>query len=232
MSKQKQTNQELELGFFEPALGLIITNLEFLEDELQQEQQSVKQLTKIIDKFNELEAIEEFEKVVAQLGDLAPTIEQAIFKIVDADQAKLLSYLYLALTIANNLKESELLMQIAEVVEKKLLKGTFENNEENLISEYKTLLTNFANQEYQTIVNDLSTIQYQDEFKKVLNILAKEQDFDDLKEGNGVLMELFALANPVANDKHYLVMWNRFNNLDGLFTVITFWEQDSFEDEE
>ncbi|WP_027063210.1 hypothetical protein [Mesoplasma seiffertii] len=232
MSKEKQANQELELGFFEPALGLIITNLEFLEDELQQEQQPVKELTKILDQFNELEAIEEFEKVVAELVNLTPVLEQTIFKIVDADQAKLLSYLYLANSIATNLKETALLMQIAGTIETKLEDGIFENNEENLVAEYKTLLTQFANHEYQEILNDLSTIQYQEEFKKVLNILSKEQDFDDLKEGNGVLMELFALANPVSNNSSYLTMWKRLNNLEGLFTVITFWEQDSFEDEE
>ncbi|AUF83603.1 hypothetical protein CXP39_02200 [Mesoplasma syrphidae] len=231
MSKEKQSNQELELGFFEPALGLIITNLEFLEDELKQENKNFDKLTKLIDKFSELEVIEEFENLVDDLVKMTAAIEKVIFEIVDVDQAKLLSFLYLASGIANNLKETELLMQIATKIEQKMSEGIFENTEENLIAEYKTMITEYAHEQYQDILTNLEIINYSDEFKKILNILTKEKDFNDLKEGNTVLVELFILENPVINELGYLKIWRLLNNLEGLLTLMIFWEQDNFEEE-
>ncbi|WP_026389775.1 hypothetical protein [[Acholeplasma] multilocale] len=234
MDKQNNVQEEVELGFFEPSLGLIITNLEFLEEELAQEKIDVKALTNLIDEFNEIEDLEQWNGLVNKLDEMSQGLIENILKIVDADHFKLLSYLFLALTLAKHLKEDEKLMQFAIELEEKIANKELVNNDEVIIVEYKGLVVNLVNELYAHIqerITDETPVS--DEFKKVVKILAKEKELADLRDGTEVLMDLYVVEHEINNESKetVLLQFQTLNEINGLITLIDFWEQDNLEEE-
>ncbi|ATZ18775.1 hypothetical protein ESOMN_v1c03930 [Williamsoniiplasma somnilux] len=215
--------EELEVNFFEPALGLIITNLEFLEDELNQESKNVKFISKFIDNLNELDDYDDFDNLVKKFEIIENEIIDVIKQTRDADKYMLLDNFFTAKTLLNEMISQGSFMDKALSFEEQ------ENiSEIELIKEMKKFVISQANIWYQNLDNkDQNDFNISNEFAKVLNILIKEKDFVDFKEANDMLVQLFVLDNKITlNNFAYIEeIFAKLIKTKALITLIDFWEQ-------
>ncbi|ATZ17353.1 hypothetical protein ELUMI_v1c06310 [Williamsoniiplasma luminosum] len=212
--------KELELNFFEPALGLIIANLEFLEEELRQEQVDTSRLNILIDNFNDLEKLEDFECTAETLVNLAKDFEKTIASKANLDQFKVMSYLYLATNLAKILENDGQLNEIISNID-----NDENETEEQIIEFSKAQVIELIKEKYLSIKNEINQgLKVDDAFNKVLNILIKEEDFNEFNEGNSILIELLMNQFKIKESNIAQIFnWLIFN--ESIILLINFWEQ-------
>ncbi|WP_031542864.1 hypothetical protein [Mesoplasma photuris] len=231
MSKDNNNN-EIELGFFEPGLALVIANLELLEEELIQEKSNVQKLTILLDKFSEVDDLNAFDQLVNQLDDLEKTLRPEILNLIDVDRVKLISYLDLATTLANNLKTNGELISYAATLEDMIAKKEIKNDEEIIFDLYKDLIIKKVNDLYVSIKPAIDhELSNSEEFKKVINIMSEEKTIQDLIEGSELLFNMFGLEEEI-NDQTTQEYFKLINEAQALITMLNFWEQDDIDEEE
>lgn len=232
MSANINENEIIEINFFEPALGLIISNLEFLETELKEEKITNPDLTNLINEISEIDEFEQWEACVKKLNILIPQLLNIIEKIINANRYELLAILFTIIALTNNLAEQGQFM--TKVI---ALQNEVNQSEEQLIQEMKKYIVILAQQIYQELsIRDDSEFIKSDEWQKVIDTLNKDQEltFDDVKDGSSLLIELFELDNKL-NHQNFFHLSNIFKNLieiDALITLIEFWEQGLLDEEE
>ncbi|AVP49154.1 hypothetical protein [Williamsoniiplasma luminosum] len=212
--------KELELNFFEPALGLIIANLEFLEEELRQEQVDTSRLNILIDNFNDLEKLEDFECTAETLVNLAKDFEKTIASKANLDQFKVMSYLYLATNLAKILENDGQLNEIISNID-----NDENETEEQIIEFSKAQVIELIKEKYLLIKDEINQgLKVDDAFNKVLNILIKEEDFNEFNEGNSILIELLMNQFKIKESNIAQIFnWLIFN--ESIILLINFWEQ-------
>ncbi|PPE05180.1 hypothetical protein [Williamsoniiplasma lucivorax] len=213
--------QELELNFFEPALGLIITNLEFLEEELIEEKIATKKLKQLIDNFHELERIEDFDVLAETLTILGTELKAVIVAQPNLDQFKVMSYLDLAINLAQALKTDGQLSQIILEIANNPEVAT----EEDVIELTKEHVNHLLKANYLSIQEILDQgFKVEDAFIKILKILIKEDNFNEFSEGNSILIELLTNQFKLKND-NVCDIFNYLIGNEGIILLINFWQQ-------
>ncbi|KNG79702.1 hypothetical protein [Mycoplasma sp. HU2014] len=217
-------HQEIELDFFEPSLGLIIANLDNVLDELNKDNNNYKQLENLINEFENIENLDNWDELVNKLEKLELQIIKELLNIKDSSMFNLISSLQISKHLAFLLKQNNFVFKNLNDLEMnaKALKWT---SQQEYIDFYKQVITNQVNdvlKEHKLLFEQLNS--QKDEFKKVYNLLISEQNFDDLLEGNKILIDILKL-NINLNDTLDLKRLDILNKVEAYLEFINFWQQ-------
>ncbi|MDQ0567858.1 hypothetical protein [Mycoplasma yeatsii] len=217
-------HQEVELDFFEPSLGLIIANLDNVLDELNKDNNNYIQLENLINEFENIESLDNWDQLVNKLEKLEDLIINELVNIKDSSVFNLISCLQISKHLAFLLKQNNFVFKQLDDLENNTNAMKW-NHQQDYIDFYKQVIVEKSNQllkENKQLFEQL--ISQKDEFKKVYNVLISEQNFDDLLEGNKLLIDILKL-NINFNDILNLKRLSILNKVQAYLEFINFWQQ-------
>ncbi|AGJ90701.1 hypothetical protein [Mycoplasma putrefaciens] len=214
---------EVELDFFEPSLAIIITNLDYLLTNLNLNKQDKlnQQLEKILVEFEEIADLDLWDQLANKLEKLESEIVKELLKIKDSGLFNLICAFQISKSLALLLKQNSFIFKGLDSLEQ-TLKTT---NQQDYLDYFKKLVVSKVNEilkENKPIFNNL--ISSKDEFKKVYQILCDETNFDDLFEGNQLLIEILRTNLDFANQTD-LRQLNTLVKIQAYLDFINFWQQ-------
>ncbi|AJM71883.1 hypothetical protein [Mycoplasma yeatsii] len=217
-------HQEVELDFFEPSLGLIIANLDNVLDELNKDNNNYIQLENLINEFENIESLDNWDQLVNKLEKLEDLIINELVNIKDSSVFNLISSLQISKHLAFLLKQNNFVFKQLDELENNSNAMKW-NHQQDYIDFYKQVIVEKSNQllkENKQLFEQLNSKK--DEFKKVYNVLISEQVFDDLLEGNKLLIDILKL-NINFNDILDLKRLSILNKIQAYLEFINFWQQ-------
>ncbi|WP_434324419.1 hypothetical protein [Mycoplasma capricolum] len=221
-----------DTDFFESGLAYILTNLDFIQEELEQENLQTNLLKKLISDFEDIQEYETWDALTNNLIQAENQILEQILKIKDSTKFNLLNSYFLAKNLAIYLKSNSFLIEQLEKLKSNSFDDLSEDKKEEFFNNLKQeILKNNSElyKENQKLFNEI--FEKKVEFKKIYQLLIKENEFEDFNYANELLFNMLN-NNSKFNDKQDLLKLEVLNNAQSLIDFLNFYESSLFDNEE
>ncbi|CBW53976.1 hypothetical protein [Mycoplasma mycoides] len=218
--------------FFESGLAYILTNLDFIQEELEQEKLQTSLVEKLITDFEDVEDYETWDLLTNNLIQSEDKILEEILKIKDSTKFNLLNSYFLAKNLAIYLKSNSFLIEQINKLQTNSPDDLSEDKKEEFINNLKQEILKNNSELYKQNERLFKEIfDKKVEFKKIYQLLIKETEFEDFNYANELLFNM--LNNSFKfNNKQDLLKLEVLNNAQSLIDFLTFYESSLFDDEE
>ncbi|EXU60290.1 hypothetical protein [Mycoplasma mycoides] len=218
--------------FFESGLAYILTNLDFIQEELEQEKLQTSLVEKLITDFEDVEDYETWDLLTNNLIQSEDKILEEILKIKDSTKFNLLNSYFLAKNLAIYLKSNSFLIEQINKLQTNSPDDLSEDKKEEFINNLKQEILKNNSELYKQNEKLFKEIfDKKVEFKKIYQLLIKETEFEDFNYANELLFNM--LNNSFKfNNKQDLLKLEVLNNAQSLIDFLTFYESSLFDDEE
>ncbi|QVK03016.1 hypothetical protein [Mycoplasma mycoides] len=218
--------------FFESGLAYILTNLDFIQEELEQEKLQTSLVEKLITDFEDVEDYETWDLLTNNLIQSEEKILEEILKIKDSTKFNLLNSYFLAKNLAIYLKSNSFLIEQINKLQTNSPDDLSEDKKEEFINNLKQEILKNNSELYKQNERLFKEIfDKKVEFKKIYQLLIKETEFEDFNYANELLFNM--LNNSFKfNNKQDLLKLEVLNNAQSLIDFLTFYESSLFDDEE
>ncbi|WP_434329704.1 hypothetical protein V2P39_01360 [Mycoplasma capricolum subsp. capricolum] len=221
-----------DTDFFESGLAYILTNLDFIQEELEQENLQTNLLKKIISDFEDIQEYETWDALTNNLIQAENQILEQILKIKDSTKFNLLNSYFLAKNLAIYLKSNSFLIEQLEKLKPNSFDDLSEDKKEEFFNNLKQEILKNNSELYkqnQKLFNEI--FEKKVEFKKIYQLLIKENEFEDFNYANELLFNMLN-NNSKFNDKQDLLKLEVLNNAQSLIDFLNFYESSLFDNEE
>lgn len=221
-----------DTDFFESGLAYILTNLDFIQEELEQENLQTNLLKKLISDFEDIQEYEIWDTLTNNLIQAENQILEQILKIKDSTKFNLLNSYFLAKNLAIYLKSNSFLIEQLEKLKPNSFNDLSEDRKEEFFNNLKQEILKNNSELYkqnQKLFNDI--FEKKVEFKKIYQLLIKENEFEDFNYANELLFNMLN-NNSKFNDKQDLLKLEVLNNAQSLIDFLNFYESSLFDNEE
>ncbi|WP_434342800.1 hypothetical protein [Mycoplasma capricolum] len=221
-----------DTDFFESGLAYILTNLDFIQEELEQENLQTNLLKKLISDFEDIQEYETWDALTNNLIQAENQILEQILKIKDSTKFNLLNSYFLAKNLAIYLKSNSFLIEQLEKVKSNSFNDLSEDKKEEFFNNLKQEILKNNSELYkqnQKLFNEI--FEKKVEFKKIYQLLIKENEFEDFNYANELLFNMLN-NNSKFNDKQDLLKLEILNNAQSLIDFLNFYESSLFDNEE
>ncbi|AJK51284.1 hypothetical protein FOY66_01345 [Mycoplasma capricolum subsp. capripneumoniae] len=221
-----------DTDFFESGLAYILTNLDFIQEELEQENLQTNLLKKLISDFEDIQEYETWDTLTNNLIQAENQILEQILKIKDSTKFNLLNSYFLAKNLAIYLKSNSFLIEQLEKLKSNSFNDLSEDKKEEFFNNLKQEILKNNSELYkqnQKLFNDI--FEKKVEFKKIYQLLIKENEFEDFNYANELLFNMLN-NNSKFNDKQDLLKLEVLNNAQSLIDFLNFYESSLFDNEE
>nr|WP_243728811.1 hypothetical protein [Mycoplasma capricolum] len=154
-----------DTDFFESGLAYILTNLDFIQEELEQENLQTNLLKKLISDFEDIQEYETWDTLTNNLIQAENQILEQILKIKDSTKFNLLNSYFLAKNLAIYLKSNSFLIEQLEKLKSNSFNDLSEDKKEEFFNNLKQEILKNNSELYkqnQKLFNDI--------FEKKLNL--------------------------------------------------------------
>ncbi|UZK64056.1 hypothetical protein MNF30_03780 [Mycoplasma mycoides subsp. capri] len=218
--------------FFESGLAYILTNLDFIQEELEQEKLQTTLVEKLITDFEDVEDYETWDLLTNNLIQSEEKILEEILKIKDSTKFNLLNSYFLAKNLAIYLKSNSFLIEQINKLQTNSPDDLSEDKKEEFINNLKQEILKNNSELYKQNERLFKEIfDKKVEFKKIYQLLIKETEFEDFNYANELLFNMLN-NNFKFNNKQDLLKLEVLNNAQSLIDFLTFYESSLFDDEE
>ncbi|UVO25039.1 hypothetical protein [Mycoplasma capricolum] len=221
-----------DTDFFESGLAYILTNLDFIQEELEQENLQTNLLKKLISDFEDIQEYETWDTLTNNLIQAENQILEQILKIKDSTKFNLLNSYFLAKNLAIYLKSNSFLIEQLEKLKSNSFNDLSEDKKEEFFNNLKQEILKNNSELYkqnQKLFKDI--FEKKVEFKKIYQLLIKENEFEDFNYANELLFNMLN-NNSKFNDKQDLLKLEVLNNAQSLIDFLNFYESSLFDNEE
>ncbi|WP_434325307.1 hypothetical protein [Mycoplasma capricolum] len=221
-----------DTDFFESGLAYILTNLDFIQEELEQENLQTNLLKKLISDFEDIQEYETWDALTNNLIQAENQILEQILKIKDSTKFNLLNSYFLAKNLAIYLKSNSFLIEQLEKLKSNSFNDLSEDKKEEFFNNLKQEILKNNSELYkqnQKLFNEI--FEKKVEFKKIYQLLIKENEFEDFNYANELLFNMLN-NNSKFNDKQDLLKLEVLNNAQSLIDFLNFYESSLFDNEE
>ncbi|WP_434333712.1 hypothetical protein V2P58_01240 [Mycoplasma capricolum subsp. capricolum] len=221
-----------DTDFFESGLAYILTNLDFIQEELEQENLQTNLLKKLISDFENIQEYETWDTLTNNLIQAENQILEQILKIKDSTKFNLLNSYFLAKNLAIYLKSNSFLIEQLEKLKSNSFDDLSEDKKEEFFNNLKQEILKNNSELYkqnQKLFNEI--FEKKVEFKKIYQLLIKENEFEDFNYANELLFNMLN-NNSKFNDKQDLLKLEVLNNAQSLIDFLNFYESSLFDNEE
>ncbi|ABC01682.1 hypothetical protein [Mycoplasma capricolum] len=221
-----------DTDFFESGLAYILTNLDFIQEELEQENLQTNLLKKLISDFEDIQEYETWDALTNNLIQAENQILEQILKIKDSTKFNLLNSYFLAKNLAIYLKSNSFLIEQLEKLKSNSFDDLSEDKKEEFFNNLKQEILKNNSELYkqnQKLFNEI--FEKKVEFKKIYQLLIKENEFEDFNYANELLFNMLN-NNSKFNDKQDLLKLEVLNNAQSLIDFLNFYESSLFDNEE
>ncbi|KIM13547.1 hypothetical protein [Mycoplasma capricolum] len=221
-----------DTDFFESGLAYILTNLDFIQEELEQENLQTNLLKKLISDFEDIQEYETWDALTNNLIQAENQILEQILKIKDSTKFNLLNSYFLAKNLAIYLKSNSFLIEQLEKLKSNSFNDLSEDKKEEFFNNLKQEILKNNSELYkqnQKLFNEI--FERKVEFKKIYQLLIKENEFEDFNYANELLFNMLN-NNSKFNDKQDLLKLEVLNNAQSLIDFLNFYESSLFDNEE
>ncbi|WP_434323970.1 hypothetical protein [Mycoplasma capricolum] len=221
-----------DTDFFESGLAYILTNLDFIQEELEQENLQTNLLKKLISDFEDIQEYETWDTLTNNLIQAENQILEQILKIKDSTKFNLLNSYFLAKNLAIYLKSNSFLIEQLEKLKSNSFDDLSEDKKEEFFNNLKQEILKNNSELYkqnQKLFNEI--FEKKVEFKKIYQLLIKENEFEDFNYANELLFNMLN-NNSKFNDKQDLLKLEVLNNAQSLIDFLNFYESSLFDNEE
>ncbi|WFQ90351.1 hypothetical protein [Mycoplasma feriruminatoris] len=225
-------NEIFDTDFFESGLAYILTNLDFIQEELEQENLQTDLIEKLIADFEVVNEYDQWDLLTNNLLQAENEILNQILQIKDSTKFHLLSSYFLAKHLAIYLKSNSFLIEKIEQLETNYIDNLTDEKKEEFINNIKQEVLKNNSEIYkqnEEIYKDL--FDKKAEFKKIYQLLIKETEFEDFSYANELLFNMLDNYTKFDN-KDDLLKLEILTNAQSLIDFITFYESSLFDDEE
>ncbi|UKS54296.1 hypothetical protein [Mycoplasma feriruminatoris] len=225
-------NEIFDTDFFESGLAYILTNLDFIQEELEQENLQTDLIEKLIADFEVVNEYDQWDLLTNNLLQAENEILNQILQIKDSTKFHLLSSYFLAKHLAIYLKSNSFLIEKIEQLETNYIDNLTDEKKEEFINNIKQEVLKNNSEIYkqnEEIYKDL--FDKKAEFKKIYQLLIKETEFEDFSYANELLFNMLDNYTKFDN-KEDLLKLEILTNAQSLIDFITFYESSLFDDEE
>ncbi|ACU79008.1 hypothetical protein [Mycoplasma mycoides] len=217
--------------FFESGLAYILTNLDFIQEELEQEKLQTSLVEKLITDFEDVEDYETWDLLTNNLIQSEDKILEEIQKIKDSTKFNLLNSYFLAKNLAIYLKSNSFLIEQINKLQTNSPDDLSEDKKEEFINNLKQEILKNNSELYKQNERLFKEIfDKKVEFKKIYQLLIKETEFEDFNYANELLFNMLN-NNFKFNNKQDLLKLEVLNNAQSLIDFLTFYESSLFDDE-
>ncbi|WP_434343305.1 hypothetical protein V2P32_03325 [Mycoplasma sp. 06067-C1-B144P-99-0482-3] len=221
-----------DTDFFESGLAYILTNLDFIQEELEQENLQTNLINKLINDFEDVQEYETWDTLTNNLIQAEDQILEQILKIKDSTKFNLLNSYFLAKNFAVYLKSNSFLIEQLEKLETNSPDNLSEDKKEEFLNNLKQeILKNNSELYKQNQRVFIEIFEKKVEFKKIYQLLIKETEFEDFNYANELLFNMLN-NNLKFNNKQDLLKLEVLNNAQSLMDFLTFYESSLFDNEE
>ncbi|ADR23839.1 conserved hypothetical protein [Mycoplasma leachii PG50] len=221
-----------DTDFFESGLAYILTNLDFIQEELEQENLQTNLINKLINDFEDVQEYETWDTLTNNLIQAEDQILEQILKIKDSTKFNLLNSYFLAKSLAVYLKSNSFLIEQLEKLEANSPDNLSEDKKEEFLNNLKQeILKNNSELYKQNQRVFIEIFEKKVEFKKIYQLLIKETEFEDFNCANELLFNMLN-NNLKFNNKQDLLKLEVLNNAQSLMDFLTFYESSLFDNEE
>ncbi|PTD31182.1 hypothetical protein [Mycoplasma leachii] len=221
-----------DTDFFESGLAYILTNLDFIQEELEQENLQTNLINKLINDFEDVQEYETWDTLTNNLIQAEDQILEQILKIKDSTKFNLLNSYFLAKNLAVYLKSNSFLIEQLEKLEANSPDNLSEDKKEEFLNNLKQeILKNNSELYKQNQRVFIEIFEKKVEFKKIYQLLIKETEFEDFNYANELLFNMLN-NNLKFNNKQDLLKLEVLNNAQSLMDFLTFYESSLFDNEE
>ncbi|ADK69448.1 hypothetical protein V2P57_01475 [Mycoplasma mycoides subsp. mycoides] len=218
--------------FFESGLAYILTNLDFIQEELEQEKLQTSLVEKLITDFEDVEEYETWDLLTNNLIQSKNKILEEILKIKDSTKFNLLNSYFLAKNLAIYLKSNSFLIEQINKLQMNSPDDLSEDKKEEFINNLKQEILKNNSELYKQNERLFKEIfDKKVEFKKIYQLLIKETEFEDFNYANELLFNMLN-NNFKFNNKQDLLKLEVLNNAQSLIDFLTFYESSLFNNEE
>ncbi|QVK02208.1 hypothetical protein I7636_01215 [Mycoplasma mycoides subsp. capri] len=218
--------------FFESGLAYILTNLDFIQEELEQEKLQTSLVEKLITDFEDVEEYETWDLLTNNLIQSEEKILEEILKIKDSTKFNLLNSYFLAKNLSIYLKSNSFLIEQINKLQTNSPDDLSEDKKEEFINNLKQEILKNNSELYKQNERLFKEIfDKKVEFKKIYQLLIKETEFEDFNYANELLFNMLN-NNFKFNNKQDLLKLEVLNNAQSLIDFLTFYESSLFDDEE
>ncbi|QQY78477.1 hypothetical protein JLS56_01415 [Mycoplasma mycoides subsp. capri] len=218
--------------FFESGLAYILTNLDFIQEELEQEKLQTTLVEKLITDFEDVEEYETWDLLTNNLIQSEDKILEEILKIKDSTKFNLLNSYFLAKNLAIYLKSNSFLIEQINKLQTNSPDDLSEDKKEEFVNNLKQEILKNNSELYKQNERLFKEIfDKKVEFKKIYQLLIKETEFEDFNYANELLFNMLN-NNFKFNNKQDLLKLEVLNNAQSLIDFLTFYESSLFDDEE
>ncbi|WBX35924.1 hypothetical protein [Mycoplasma capricolum] len=221
-----------DTDFFESGLAYILTNLDFIQEELEQENLQTNLLKKLINDFEDIQEYETWDTLTNNLIQAENQILEQILKIKDSTKFNLLNSYFLAKNLAIYLKSNSFLIEQLEKLKSNSFNDLSEDKKEEFFNNLRQEILKNNSELYkqnQKLFNEI--FEKKVEFKKIYQLLIKENEFEDFNYANELLFNILN-NNSKFNDKQDLLKLEVLNNAQSLIDFLNFYESSLFDNEE
>ncbi|WP_434337936.1 hypothetical protein [Mycoplasma capricolum] len=221
-----------DTDFFESGLAYILTNLDFIQEELEQENLQTNLLKKLISDFEDIQEYETWDALTNNLIQAENQILEQILKIKDSTKFNLLNSYFLAKNLAIYLKSNSFLIEQLEKLKSNSFDDLSKDKKEEFFNNLKQEILKNNSELYkqnQKLFNEI--FEKKVEFKKIYQLLIKENEFEDFNYANELLFNMLN-NNSKFNDKQDLLKLEVLNNAQSLIDFLNFYESSLFDNEE
>ncbi|WFQ91996.1 hypothetical protein MFERI14815_00612 [Mycoplasma feriruminatoris] len=225
-------NEIFDTDFFESGLAYILTNLDFIQEELEQENLQTDLIEKLIADFEVVNEYDQWDLLTNNLLQAENEILNQILQIKDSTKFHLLSSYFLAKHLAIYLKSNSFLIEKIKQLETNYIDNLTDEKKEEFINNIKQEVLKNNSEIYkqnEEIYKDL--FDKKAEFKKIYQLLIKETEFEDFSYANELLFNMLDNYTKFDN-KDDLLKLEILTNAQSLIDFITFYESSLFDDEE
>ncbi|MCK8461918.1 hypothetical protein MZO39_02655 [Mycoplasma capricolum subsp. capricolum] len=221
-----------DTDFFESGLAYILTNLDFIQEELEQENLQTNLLKKLISDFEDIQEYETWDALTNNLIQAENQILEQILKIKDSTKFNLLNSYFLAKNLAIYLKSNSFLIEQLEKLKSNSFNDLSEDKKEEFFNNLKQEILKNNSELYKQNQKLFKEIfEKKVEFKKIYQLLIKENEFEDFNYANELLFNMLN-NNSKFNDKQDLLKLEVLNNAQSLIDFLNFYESSLFDNEE
>ncbi|KEZ20512.1 hypothetical protein [Mycoplasma capricolum] len=221
-----------DTDFFESGLAYILTNLDFIQEELEQENLQTNLLKKLISDFEDIQEYETWDALTNNLIQAENQILEQILKIKDSTKFNLLNSYFLAKNLAIYLKSNSFLIEQLEKLKSNSFDDLSKDKKEEFFNNLKQEILKNNSELYkqnQKLFNEI--FEKKVEFKKIYQLLIKENEFEDFNYANELLFNMLN-NNSKFNDKQDLLKLEVLNNAQSLIDFLNFYESSLFDNVE
>lgn len=217
--------------FFKSGLAYILTNLDFIQEELEQEKLQTSLVEKLITDFEDVEDYETWDLLTNNLIQSEDKILEEIQKIKNSTKFNLLNSYFLAKNLAIYLKSNSFLIEQINKLQTNSPDDLSEDKKEEFINNLKQEILKNNSELYKQNERLFKEIfDKKVEFKKIYQLLIKETEFEDFNYANELLFNMLN-NNFKFNNKQDLLKLEVLNNAQSLIDFLTFYKSSLFDDE-